>query len=39
MDIQPSQSGMTFDICISVSLIETNFHEMYLNFHIINDSS
>ena len=41
MDIQPSQSGMTFDICIGVStdINETYFHEMYLNLHIVNDSS
>ena len=41
MGLQPSQSGMTFDISIGVStdINETHFHKMYLNFCIINDSS
>ena len=39
MDIQPSQCGMTFDICIGGSINETHFHEIYLDLCIINDSS
>ena len=40
MNVQPSQSGMTFDICTSVStdINETHF-QMYLNLHMVNDSS
>ena len=41
MNIQPSQSGMTFDKHIGVAIVinETHFHKMHLNLHMVNDSS
>ena len=40
-DIQPSQSSMTLDLFINdlIDINETHLHKLYLDLHIVNDSS